>query len=51
VLFVLGPAAASASESVTYEVAFTLLLCVVVAAIVALERRRQPALPHARALS
>jgi uncharacterized protein len=51
VLFVLGPAAASATESVTYEIAFTLLLCVVVASILTLERRRQPALPHARALS
>ncbi|MCW5850087.1 MAG: CPBP family intramembrane metalloprotease [Anaerolineae bacterium] len=39
-LFVLGPTGLSAGESLTYEAAFTVVLCLVTLAVVALERRR-----------
>ncbi len=49
VLFVLGPAAASATQSVTYESLFTLALVVVTAVLVARDRRRAPT-PQPRAV-
>ena len=39
-LFVLGPTGLSASESLTYEAAFTVVVCLVTLAVVALERSR-----------
>ena len=50
VLFVLGPAGLAATESLTYETAFTVVLCLVTLAVVGLERRRHVGLPQPRAM-
>ncbi len=49
-LFVLGPTGLSAIESLTYETAFTLVLCLVTLAVVVLDRRRGVRLSQARAV-